>query len=137
MNVDINLDINDIFDKAFTALAKAMNIAEEQLLPIMVKQMFVEGVAGLVIITGITIFCFILFKCMQNWYKKQKEKIHDSYSEEKSLCFYASTIVLLYIPIGLMFYDGYLMDSITKTFNPEYAVIQEVVKMAENLLNKD
>ena len=127
MNLDIKLDLNEIFDKAFAALAKAMNIAEEQLLPIMAKQMFIEGVTGLVTIAffGLALLSLIIVAFI--FFKK-------GYDNAPYVCIIAAVIFGIFY-LGFLFGEGYLLDSVTKTFNPEYAVITEVVDIAKGLLN--
>ena len=131
MDLDINLDFNKIFEQAFSALAKGMNIAEEVLLPIMVKQMFIEGILGLVVM--------LLFLLIALGFLVMSILTYRKTDEADTLWTWGFVIIFFIYSMAIFipWVDGspsLLVGSVTKTFNPEYAVIQEVVKMAKDLI---
>lgn len=134
MDVDIKLDFNEIFDKAFSALAKAMNIAEEQLLPIMVKQMFIEGVFGL----SMYVLFFAIFSGMVllGVFKMYREDLKEM---DIAILIVGAIGLFVWFMTGFAPQDASLygiQGAVTKVFNPEYAVMVEVVDMAKGLIGK-
>lgn len=116
------------FGKVIEGMAAKLGVATEKVLEIYAKQMFVEGITGIIV-------AVLLWLVVYGFYKFSKpvtEFYDDSYSasflETIGPILYFAVFLIIGI-IALIYSFGDLPVAIGKLVNPEYYMIKDAIKI--------